>query len=539
MNVKHLGLLLLAAGALVPAEKPVYPLYSPYFGERHQFTDADLRTLAANFDFVYGQALSGDEMALARRTNPKVQFIKYVGAWTVRAAEAERNLRFQILYYPCATLAQPVSASATQFRLAKPCAIKASTVAGLYSKSLTEYVTWIRVGDELMRVEAFDPSTRRVTVERGFDGSKASAHSQGARVFLPAYGVAPGKPNEWEAKTSISYHYDPYYKARWEHIWGILEQFVKDGGDGIWIDILMDRSLRESDIEGNELRGPRPGRSGTWDFATGDFYERDEFRRRNERGVREIQERFHRQFGRYPVIYANNMMASRFERGQGGHKFYLLSTPEKPRPLEGMCIEDFMGGYNAAEWTLWSRTREVSVPGKACYPCDAGYKNWAENIKLLMRASQAGMPAMPLIINAGMKTAIFEAIDRARRHEWELWAYASYLLGVEKKGGVCPTRLGVPMFYREGGRRFVALDPMYYWPIGEPIESVRPEDLLRYKIEGTEVFRRRFTGGQVFVNPTDKPARVDLAAPLRDPHSGASVRSLTLAPQSAKILLNR
>lgn len=513
------------------AGRPEYPLYSPFFGSSHQFTADDLKAIAANFDFIYGQTLSKDEMEAARHMNPKLQFIKYVGAWTVRADEAERSLRRQILYYTCGALAEDIDPRRTEFRLSGSSPLKGSTIPGEYSRSLAEYVTWIRIDGELMRLESVDAAQGRVRVTRKFASERAEAHRKGAQVFSPVYGVAPGKPNEWEGKGSVSYHYDPSFPARWNHIYDTLERFISEGGDGIWIDILMDRSLRESDVEGKELGRP------SWNFASGRPYTRDEFRRRNEAGVRSIQERFKRKFGRDPVIYANNMMASRYEEGQGGHKFYLLSTAQKPRPVNGMCIEDFMGGYESAEWAQWTKSRTPSVPKKACYPCTAGYKNWIENVKMLMKSAQAGLPAVPLMINAGMKTAIFEAIDRRARHEWELWAYASYLLGVEKKNGACPTKLGVPMFYRDGDKRHVALDPMYYWRIGEPADSVRAEEIARYRIGTGDVYRRRFSNGLVLVNPGPRAAQVRLDERLIDPETGERITTVTLAPQSGKILL--
>jgi hypothetical protein len=73
-----------------------------------------------------------------------------------------------------------------------------------------------------------------------------------------------------------------------------------------------------------------------------------------------------------------------------------------------MCIEDFMGGYDKVDWNRYRKTNEFFPPGKACYPCDVDYKNWIENLKELMKFSQKGLPAIPLIINAGMITAIFE-----------------------------------------------------------------------------------------------------------------------------------
>jgi hypothetical protein len=74
------------------------------------------------------------------------------------------------------------------------------------------------------------------------------------------------------------------------------------------------------------------------------------------------------------------------------------------------------------------------------------------------------------------------------RHEWERWAYASYLLGVEKKNGVCTTRLGVPMFTIRDGRRFAAVDSMYYWRLGEPAET--HADLAQYRTGNGHTPRR-------------------------------------------------
>jgi len=539
--MRRLLILFLAASSLAAAEpgpqaKPEYPLYSPFFGSSHKFTDEDLARLAGAFDFVYGQSPAKEEMDRARKINSGVKFIRYIGAWTVNAETAERKLRREILHHQVATLAQDIDATVAVFRLDeipeyRPLVLKASNVSGPYSRSAREYVTWVRIGDDMMRVEAFDAKTREIRVARAFDGAKAQRHARGARVFCPDYGMPPGEVNEPHISKALSYHYDPAAPARWNLILETLVRFVEQGGDGIWIDILMDRSLRERDMQGREWKAP------AWNFAENRSYTKDEFRRKNEEGVRYVQEEFRRRFGRYPVIYGNNMMASRFEEGQAGHKFYLLPTAAKPRPLDGMCIEDFMGGYDQEEWDLWSRDRTVTVPKKACYPCDAGYKNWAENVKMLMQCSQSGMAAIPLIINAGMKTAIFEAIDRERRHEWELWAYASYLLGVERKNGQCPTKLGVPMFRREGDRRFVDLAPMYYWKIGEPAESVKPADLDRYRIEGTQVYRRRFTNGLVLVNPGGRRENVALEATYTDPDLKAPVKAVVLAPQSGKILL--
>ena len=93
------------------------------------------------------------------------------------------------------------------------------------------------------------------------------------------------------------------------------------------------------------------------------------------------------------------------------------------------------------------------------------------------------------------------------------------------------------MFYRRDGKREVAIAPMYSWPIGAPAETVKPEELNRYKVGGTEIYRRRFSGGLVLVNPSPQPQRLHLDSPMLDPDSGEHVESIALPPQSGKILL--
>jgi hypothetical protein len=204
-----------------------------------------------------------------------------------------------------------------------------------------------------------------------------------------------------------------------------------------------------------------------------------------------------------------------------------------------MGIEEFMGGYNMEEWLLWMRSRKVTTPKKAFYPSTAAYRNWSENVRLLMRCAQSNLTALPFIINANPRAAIFQELDRKSRHNWELWAYSSYLLGVEKKDGQCPTLLGINMFYQDNNQRNLEVDPMYYWRIGEPLESRKPSELEKYQVKGTEVFRRRFSNGLVLVNPSTERQRLRLDREYYDPEAGRRVDEAALGEQSGMILLNK
>jgi hypothetical protein len=136
----------------------------------------------------------------------------------VGADQAERGLRDRILYYPAASLASDIGDRDTEVQLSaidkRKLSLRASSIGGDFSRSIHEYVTFLRIGSELMRIESFDSASGRVSVTRGFAGFSAKPHSRNATVFLPTYGVAPGKANEWESKRNISYHYDPAATAR-------------------------------------------------------------------------------------------------------------------------------------------------------------------------------------------------------------------------------------------------------------------------------------------------------------------------------------
>ena len=525
-------------------KRPEYPLYSPYFGRPHPFSPGDVERLARNFDLIYGMRPEKTTMDQVHRLNPEFRFIQHAGPSTVRSGIAEKQLRRQILYYPCATLAGAINAKASAFKLehrvgASRVSLKASTVAGAESRNSRQYVTWIRVDDELMRIETFNAETGEICVTRNFDGGNLQEHALNAGVYCPVYGVPPGGAPEWEQALGLTYHYDPAYPARWAHLFEELCEAVENGADGLWIDLVMDRGWREVDINGNELRSAEENQSPCWNFASGRFYLKDELRKKNEEGVRVLQERFRAKYGRQPLLYGFSLTASRFEEGSGGHKYLLLPTEAKPRPLDGMGIEEFMGGYNMEEWLLWTRSRKVTPPKKALYSSTAAYRNWAENIRLLMRCAQSNLTAMPFIINANPRAAIFQELDRKSRHDWELWAYCGYLLGVEKKEGKCPTPLGVNMFYQENNQRSVRIDPLYYWRIGEPLESRKPKDFEKYQVKGTEVFQRRFSHGLVLVNPGAERQRLTLDREYYNPDASQRVSEAVLEEQSGMILLDK
>ena len=119
----------------------------------------------------------------------------------------------------------------------------------------------------------------------------------------------------------------------------------------------------------------------------------------------------------------------------------------------------------------------------------------------------------------------------------------SFLLAVEEPGGA--VHLGLPAFYRyamssgKSAARHVDLHPRYFYPLGRPTETHKPEDIDNYMVKGTHSYRRTFEGGVVVINPGFVASdTVPLGGSYVDPASGKAQSSVTLLRGTAAILLS-
>ncbi|MCX7015122.1 MAG: hypothetical protein NTW86_21645 [Candidatus Sumerlaeota bacterium] len=514
---------------------PAYPLFAIASGT-NDFTAADNLVVAPNFLFCHG-TMSTAEISALHAVNPAYVQLKYVNdAKTQNAADVgtvEHSARGDILYYKAAKLAQAISAADTQFTLAQSggaIALKASSIAGDYSSdknnppSTQNYVVWIRVDTEYMRVNAWDSGTKQITVTRAFAATTASAHALNALVFVPCY----NSPNEYPggSATAIAYYFDPKGLTRWD--WSLQDALANDaaGYDGTWFDLISATPFNMCDINGGSV-------SAWWDFSKNQAYVADDFREYTEAGINYVQNQFQTQKARWPIIYCNNMTDNQYEPGSGGKKYLLMSTAVKPRPVDGYCIESFAGSMDEAAFQEWRQNGTMSPPN---YP---SLSEWKGNVQMLMKAAQAGLAACPSIMNAGWKTQMFEHFPTDVRDKFEDWAYASYLIGVEKTGTNCPTRLGLWPFYWSESTRYAALHPRYTWPIGDPAETRTYDQVDQYKPSGHASYRRRFTNGVAVVNPsTSADNGVPLGGSYYDPEASAWATSVDMAAQTGKIFLS-
>jgi hypothetical protein len=574
-----------AAGDEVkPLDHPAYKLYS-ICSEKMTPTEEDLRRLALNFVLCHGKFTKAQNEVL-HRFNPDFKSLTYINSTYTRSVDdvgyAETKCRTGLCMLLAGRLAEALAAADTHLRVVPAAGApkagkdlglpnRASTVEGDFSStdparpSTKFYVFWIRIGDEFMRVGAFDPATGKAEVRRGFSGSTPAAHAAGVNVFSPVYlgfkrtgkdeaageglgtgfiqpaatgpaapaapaagraapeagrasamaddadpdasDAAGGKAGKYPGEhpdgpgNRLRYVLDPNASAG--NLWkaDIAIAAMRDSGvDGVWLDTFNCGTFNLSDCLGRKARA--------WNFLKNQVYDFDDFREAQERKVACIQETVHQKLDRWPCLVANNL--HNYEPGQGGMKLLLVPTAIKPRPLDGFCMEG----------------------GLALRDADG----WRERMQLLADAAQKGLAVMPVWGGAGAKSSLSEA-DTPERDRAEHFAYAGYLLAVEKGG---KTVMGTYAFYQAGGKRFVKVHPMYYWPIGDPAQTVKPAEFDKYLVAGTEVYRRAFTGGLVFVNPSTKAAEgLVLGGEYLDPDTAKTVTTVTLPAGTGKILLKR
>jgi len=534
--------------------RPQYKLYTMCSGKM-TLSEEDISRIARNFEFSHGK-FSREQNDAIRKINPNFKCLTYINSTYTRSVDdvrlAESKYRNGLCMLLAARLAEPIDAGQTRFRVAppreeklaegKPAAIpiRASTIEGDFSSadaakpSTKYYVFWIRIGDELMRVNKFDPAGGEIEVSRGFSASKPAGHKAGDNVFSPVYlgykrtaggpakesmnddadddpGLVDGPPGGSGKEkypgehpggpgSHLRYVLDP--SSNDGNLWRAqqaLAAMLEDGVDGVWMDTFNCGTFNLGDCLGRKAH--------PWNFTRNQAYDFDDFRLGQEKKVAFIQEFVKAQLGKYPFLVANNL--HNYEPGRGGMKLLLVPTQVKPRPLDGFCMEG----------------------GLAIRSLDG----WKERIQLLMDAAQNGLAAMPIIGGAGAKSVLSEP-DTPARDKAERFAYAGYLLAVEKDG---KAMMGTYAFYQADGKRFVKVHPMYYYPIGRPAETVKPDQLDSYLLKGLPVYRRAFTNGLVLVNPSQEACTVDLGRSYVDPDARKAVTTVAMPAGTGKILLAR
>lgn len=506
-SITTLSLLGLATGEwLQPLPKPAMRLYgivspnSGWGGDMGNTWTGDDVEVASALSFVYGGQLSNaTARALEEKQVSRVKYKNYGGTSSTEANATEIWNHDSVAYYRPGLLAADIddrAATITVYRAPHvphmpqipwdpehPGGFKASTSRGDRSTltangTVTSYVTWLRVGDEYMKVVAAKKGGARskispdvvavLTVERGFWGSAAAPHSLNETVLAPIYHATGSYPGG--SKGVIRYALDPSAPYTAEYVAAAYTS--PDVLDGLWMDCFGSQPFRAEDAWGNIV--------GMFMVNASDKEKKRYERSGYVQAQRVLVERVRGLLAKQGAtrLYANNVDT-------------WIDAPTLLKPgtlLDGGAYEAFIGSGDGpcgfqGKWSDWD---------------EAKWRTIAAN---LMNVSLGGFAVMPMIGSAGCESPQLAAVEPDARAVVETFAYASFLLVAGTRNqllGVVPYRFRDQAKGESGGLE-MWLDSMYHWPIGKPVTTGKVLD--DYQVSDCTL-ARRFETALVLVNPT-------------------------------------
>lgn len=236
--------------------------------------------------------------------------------------------------------------------LASTQGIKASTLAGVLSSDLSSYVTFIRIGNELMRIESIVSlvgSVLTITVTRGLDSSTKATHAASDPVLAPLYCQNNNPGGSGTVALRYALRVENSAIEALAFMGPEMAQYVDAtrDRDGIMLDLLAPFSPQQRDAF-NVARTP-------WNFDTGANMTAVESTDHKEAQIKIIQDDLTTRHGSPVDLYGNNLNDD-YETVDGGTERFFRSTVLKPTPIDAMFFEFLVakptgGGYEPfATW---------------------------------------------------------------------------------------------------------------------------------------------------------------------------------------------
>eukprot|EP00052_Salpingoeca_macrocollata_P015038 m.119195 g.119195 ORF g.119195 m.119195 type:complete len:538 (+) comp19530_c1_seq3:36-1649(+) len=531
------GLLLLLV-VVATASATEYPIYGIHAGQAN-FSDADLQVIEDNWSFLMLVSNQGTEAWLPKSSPRRIstRIVHYKNTWSRDDyAHAETDRANAMAYYAAGRLESPLTAHDTTFTLVKDGSAftllpSSAPPAINISVNCTLAVTWIRVGDELMRIVAASAAARRVTVVRGWDGTSAQAHTAGVTVLAPLYsgGHTPNSPGcvdstePWRIG-GLTYAVDPQTEYGIQMLLDAAHTDVQAGYDGLWLDCFSSDIFLATAMDGSRVQT-----TDVWNRASraenATLYTASSFLEAQKPRVTAVYAAFGvlHSADKAPFLYANDMFSYDFPLSRGGnYRLLVADPPAYPRALTGYDIESYgitMQGPCGSSTLEW-----ISL------------ESWTANVQEFIAASNMGLASMCNTGDAGCHSPALESAPLHIRNHYEGFAYASFLLGVLNS---TLGRFGVYPVYNATTQPRVWLHPRYSWRLGAPMEFALDGNISKYIPSGGHVsYVRHFEQGVVAVNPTVHEDRgVPLGGTFVDPETGTAHDAVTLPDHTGLILL--
>lgn len=523
-----------AGAATVPRlERPQYRIYSVCAGSFTLDPGAQTELFARNFSMAQG-SFTAAEIARVKAVNPDCQLVNYMNSTYTNSAsevaDAEAT-KLSICMTQAAKLTAGIDAAATSFKVTRVVKTSGTLVLPILathdsnndgrSGSTSDFVFWIGIGGELMKVTAV-AADDTITVARGYAGTAPAPHAAGDVVCGPVYvgnnttggGSTGNFPNGGAGY--LRYCLDPDAEPGNAIKLAQIRSRLDGGYDGVWLDTCNQGTFNLCDALGRTVR------PWLWARSPAIEYPKSQFRDAQDRKMRYFQDRIMAAYGRLPRLYANNLLAADMLGVTDPNDPYLgmskliMSTDDKPVPIDGFCNEDYF--ENARD------------PAKV-----------QDQLMAIRRLNQLGLATLPILSHAGIRAYTLTEVD-PERVPLEEYGYACYLLAVLPDQASRPMEFGTYAFYTNAttGERKIQVHDQYFWPVGVPQDAWTDYTAIAaYQTTGvSKLYLRKFTNGLVVLNGTSATRTVALPGAYMDPVTGETgVTSVTLATGTAKIFL--
>jgi len=425
----------------------------------------DYHYLASTYKMIYS-GLSKEAGKKLKQFNPDFQLIRYTNTAAYKGSGfpwsdidskfrwvEEHNRRKDIAYYAACRLKTDVSKDASTIQVQNGSdpfdnlsEMKASTTEGPYSISSQEYVFWVRIGEELMRVNriADHDTYKELHVDRGFDDTEPQQYKKGAGVFIPVYQAGRGYPGMKNG--NVHYAADPASTLRRDLNIRYWEYYAKENHfDGIWMDVFGPAMIvGQGDANGNRLDW-----SEIWDFNRDTSYISGAVRRSiiakyNYDRLAEVVDSVENTYGEYPLLYANNISHWYYEED------LIFFKPHNGRRMINMFCQEGATVHLSIAGGCWQGSGVESIslshPGISIKDINSG---WLDTYDDTRDAASKGYCVGPILSQAGCRAPYISLLNAEERKILETYHYASYLLAVDRNKSIW---LGTSVLARSGDR---------------------------------------------------------------------------------------
>lgn len=360
---------------------------------------------------------------------------------------------------------------------------------GAHSTSTRNFVSWVRIGDELLQVTGEPQESGDVVtlpVHRGLWGTAPADHPAGERVLSPVYIGSDTADAADDGYSGIPARDDPNRALRYAvKVWQpdgygwIAEQirstFGPDlmGHNAIWLDTTSCTQYNQADPWGNAVSG--------WDDPLGVPIGRD-------------------RWGAHQETKLEGLRAA-----LPGVRFVANNLGGQP---DG-CTDRLLDRFDVGVLENWLKTGASQV-------------TWETAMDQSFRIQANDWPAVYWVRwNTGAEAA------RYRR-----FTYGSLLLSHRPESG---------RFSYGGPSGLQRPDDLYFWDWGAPRSA--PTGIAELAVPGSGLYRRDFAHGTVLVNPTSTAVTVPLDGTYRDVSRARNdevpepVSSMTVASWDAVFLM--